>query len=96
MVVSHKRKPGSDTAKHKRRERLLRTCATFLRSACVHADRMLRQDPMMKRGKLAQTQYDVAMDMAETIEQELALDKRWDDSRNPIKPRRGASPSALH
>jgi hypothetical protein len=94
--VSHKRRPDAETAKHKRRERLLRICAAFLRSACAHADRILAQDPVLKRSKIAQTQYDVAVDMAETIEQELALGRRWDDSRNPIRPRRGSSPSPLH
>jgi hypothetical protein len=67
-----------------RRAKLLRQCATFLASLVMQSDHAVRESGRV-RGEFAQAQYDFASDMAETIDAELARDRRYDDNRNEVK-----------
>jgi hypothetical protein len=67
-----------------RRAKLLRQCATFLASLVMQSDHAVRESGRV-RGELAQAQYDFAGDLAETIDAELARDRRYDDNRNEVR-----------
>ena len=83
-MTQHAKRREQGFSRDERRARLLRQCATFLASLVLHSDQEARASGR-KRSEFAQAQYDFANDMAESIDAELARDKRFDAERNEVK-----------